>query len=188
MLLIRPLVNSLEKLVKNKNVTNQDIDDQKENQQPSTPSTPQTALHKSATLPLSPVKTENTNIVQKPPQPPTIRVKAESQLLTQPNRTPCPVCSVPIPDRAINQHVEKCLSTRKAPPVVQPVKKRSALPKLVYALLKDKELKNKCKEFGLNPKGDRKSLTSRLQKYTLLYNTESQLDKPRSKMMILMQV
>jgi len=189
-LLIRPLVNSLEKLVNNKSLGNIELDDQKENQQPSqpTPQTEATPLHKSATLPLSPVKTESTNIVQKPPQPPTIRVKAESQLLTQPNRTPCPVCSVPIPDKAINQHVEKCLSTRKAPPVVQPVKKRSALPKLVYALLKDKELKNKCKEFGLNPKGDRKSLISRLQKYTLLYNTESQLEKPRSKMMILMQV
>ena len=188
-MLVRPLINNLEKLIISKPAGKEKLNNQKENEDPSNQLSNSPGIQRSNTLPLSPVKMESTNIVSKPSQQPILKVKGESELLTHPNRTPCPVCSVPIPNRAIDQHVEKCLATRKAPPpVIKPVKKRSALPKLVYALLKDAELKKKCREFGLNQKGDRKSLINRLQKYTLLYNTESQLDNPKSKLEIVMQV
>ena len=59
---------------------------------------------------------------------------------------------------------------------------------MVYNLLKDSDLKKKCKEFGLNAKGERRLLISRLQKYTLLYNTEILLDNPKSPLLISMQV
>ena len=105
------------------------------------------------------------------------------------DRTPCIVCKVPIPNRSVEMHVEKCLTMKKVPPPPIPViKKRPTIPKLVYSLLKDNDLKKKCREFGLNPKGDRKGLINRLQKYTLLYNTEIQMENPRSKMEIVMQV
>eukprot|EP00092_Neocalanus_flemingeri_P018632 GFUD01020177.1.p1 GENE.GFUD01020177.1~~GFUD01020177.1.p1 ORF type:complete len:780 (+),score=229.16 GFUD01020177.1:45-2384(+) len=203
-LLFRPLVHSLKKLCDEATLLGQ-----KENQNPSNSyrqplsgvmaSSTTPCNRESTTLPLSPVKTQSKTSLKSSPTLP-LKIKEECSLLipptqpsssaSQPTRTPCPVCQVSIPDRTINLHVEKCLSTRKAPPppLIQPTKKRAALPKLVYALLKDSELKKKCREFGLNPKGDRKGLIHRLQKYTLLYNTESQLDKPRSRMEIVMQV
>jgi len=190
MLLVRPMLINLEKLlVANPLKMTKNSDDHKENEEPTCPGSVSSNLVRASTQPLSPLPIETTKIAPKPLNQPSLKVKAESELLTYPNRTPCPVCNVPIPDRAIDQHVEKCLSTRKAPPpITKPVKKRSTLPKLVYNLLKDGELKKKCKEFGLNQKGDRKSLINRLQKYTLLYNTESQLDNPKSKLEIVMQV
>ena len=37
-------------------------------------------------------------------------------------------------------------------------KKLTPLPKLVYSLLKDSELRKKCKEFGLKTQGEKKLL------------------------------
>ena len=105
--------------------------------------------------------------------------------------SPCEVCKVEIPTKNLNLHTEKCrksakVGMKKESSFVR--KKPPPLPKLVYSLLKENELKKKCKEFGLNPKGDRKLLTSRLQKYTLLYNTELMLENPKSQLQIAMQV
>jgi SAP domain len=46
--------------------------------------------------------------------------------------------------------------------------------------LQDNDLRKKCREEGLSSKGDRKALISRHQRFTLLYNAECDLDKPRS--------
>ena len=103
-------------------------------------------------------------------------------------RTPCNVCSVPIPEKNLKIHQETCgvvTKSRKEPSILRRPK---ALPKLVYALLKDTELRKKCKEFGLTSKGEKSLLTKRLQKYTLLYNTEILLENPRSPLQIAMQV
>ncbi len=43
---------------------------------------------------------------------------------------------------------------------------------MVYHLLKDSQLKQLVKESGLNPKGDRKTLTQRHQRFSVLYNAQ----------------
>ncbi|XP_069682882.1 E3 ubiquitin-protein ligase RAD18-like [Periplaneta americana] len=95
----------------------------------------------------------------------------------------CPVCSVDIPEKNINAHLDACLKRCEQP--VQsssPLKmqKRKPLPKLVYSLLQDKELKKKLKEHGLSTQGDRKTLVNRHQRFTLLYNSECDVLNPRS--------
>ena len=105
--------------------------------------------------------------------------------------SPCEVCKVEIPTKNLNLHTEKCRKSAKVGMKKESsfIRKRPPpLPKLVYSLLKETELKKKCKEFGLNPKGDRKLLESRLKKYTLLYNTELMLENPKSQLQIAMQV
>ena len=81
-------------------------------------------------------------------------------------------------------------STCQNKPVLpkKPVQKLKPLPKLVYALMKDTQLKKTCKEVGLDVKGDRRALIKRHQKYTLLYNSECDQERPRSTREILRQV
>lgn len=81
-------------------------------------------------------------------------------------------------------------STCQNKPVIpkKPVQKLKPLPKLVYALMKDTQLKKTCKEVGLDVKGDRRALIKRHQKYTLLYNSECDQERPRSTREILRQV
>merc|ERR1719334_702755 len=126
------------------------------------------------------IKNENeTRVVS---QSPSINPACEEE------RKECSVCKVPIPSKYLDLHTSRCVLNQNNIPTEQIRKKRPTLPKLVYSILKDSELKKKCKEFGLNPKGARKQLISRLQKYTLLYNAECQLDEPKSQMAIRMQV
>merc|ERR1719215_2215025 len=80
------------------------------------------------------------------------------------------------------------IKVRNDPPPTKRKPPPKALPKLVYNLLKDTELRKKCKEFGVNSKGEKSLLIKRLQKYTLLFNTEILLEKPRSPLQIAMQV
>ena len=81
-------------------------------------------------------------------------------------------------------------STCQNKPVLpkKPVQKLKPLPKLVYALMKDAQLKKTCKEVGLDIKGDRRALIKRHQKYTLLFNSECDQERPRSSREILRQV
>jgi len=116
---------------------------------------------------------------------PLREVNSNNQTSSQ-GKTTCMVCGVPVQTRNYQLHLNNCLDTKQPP---QPVTvKRKPLPKLVYNLLKDSELKKKCKAVGLNMKGDRKTLITRHQKYTILYNSESDLEKPRSGLELVMQV
>ena len=185
-MLMKPLVERAVKLL-NQSTFENASDVQKENVEPKDAVKDVTTV-KSEPLPLSPVKSGCNNILSNNIQS-TVKVEVDLSKHELLDRTPCIVCKVPIPNRSVEMHVEKCLIMKKVPPPPVPViKKRPTIPKLVYALLKDNDLKRKCREFGLNPKGERKSLINRLQKYTLLYNTEIQMENPRSKMEIVMQV
>lgn len=46
----------------------------------------------------------------------------------------------------------------------QPERKRSPLPKLVYSMMSEKDLRKKLKECGLDQKGDKRTMISRLQR------------------------
>ncbi|XP_076340408.1 uncharacterized protein LOC143240966 isoform X1 [Tachypleus tridentatus] len=50
--------------------------------------------------------------------------------------------------------------------------KRKPIPKLVYHLLSDKDLKRKMKDFGLSTQGNRQSLIKRHKAFVVLYNAE----------------
>uniref|UniRef100_A0A8D8Q6U5 RING-type E3 ubiquitin transferase n=1 Tax=Cacopsylla melanoneura TaxID=428564 RepID=A0A8D8Q6U5_9HEMI len=107
------------------------------------------------------------------------------------NTAQCPVCSVEIPQRNINLHLDECLARANgAPPKSVPQNKpsRRPLPKLALSLMKEKELKSKCKEYDLSSLGDRKALISRIQRYTCLYNSECDSLNPRSKTEIVRQI
>ncbi|KYM78368.1 E3 ubiquitin-protein ligase RAD18 [Atta colombica] len=92
----------------------------------------------------------------------------------------CPVCKVEVPQNNINKHLDDCLrreNTKMEPKKSEP--KRKPLPKLVYSLMKDNVIRKRLKELGLSSQGDRKALTNRLQKYTVLYNAECDKTYPR---------
>ena len=103
----------------------------------------------------------------------------------------CSICSVPIAPSHLEKHQEHCASLQKsftAPPPSKPVNSRPQLPKLVYALLKETELRKKCKEAGLNWKGDKNTLTKRHKRFSLLYNVEREADRPRPNAVLAAQV
>ena len=54
------------------------------------------------------------------------------------------------------------------------------MPKLVYNLMRDAELRRRLNEVGLPASGDRSTLIRRHQELTLLYNAESDSLNPKS--------
>ena len=72
----------------------------------------------------------------------------------------CPICKVDIPKQNFEIHKKKCNESANAvKKEVQVLRKKlTPLPKLVYSLLKDSELRKKCKEFGLKSQGEKKIL------------------------------
>uniref|UniRef100_A0A1B6MH69 RING-type E3 ubiquitin transferase n=1 Tax=Graphocephala atropunctata TaxID=36148 RepID=A0A1B6MH69_9HEMI len=120
-----------------------------------------------------------------------LQPKVESQPKnTDVPTVPCPVCGVDIPERNINPHLDNCLANVNKPPVKSPVKrqKRNPLPKMVWSLMAEKDLRKKLKDYGLNTQGEKKALISRIQRYILLYNSECDSDSPRPVSEIVRQV
>ncbi|KAK4297804.1 hypothetical protein Pmani_029808 [Petrolisthes manimaculis] len=106
-------------------------------------------------------------------------------------RVACPVCSVEVPQRNINIHLDACLKSVNEEEIVVIEKqgpKKRALPKLVYSLLNDKQLKQKLREAGLGTQGDRSTLVTRHKRYTTLYNAECDVAEPRSPSELVRQV
>lgn len=112
--------------------------------------------------------------------------KEQEDVLT----VPCPVCSVHIPERNINIHLDSCLyrSERPVRKQTKSANKRSPLPKLVYNMMSEKDLRKKLKEHGLAQNGDKKTLISRLQRFTVLYNSECDAIDPRPVSDIIQQI
>ncbi|KAL1115640.1 hypothetical protein AAG570_005930 [Ranatra chinensis] len=103
----------------------------------------------------------------------------------------CPVCSVNVPTRNINIHLDSCLERSKedAKPKSDPDQtKREPMPKRLYNLMSDKELKRVLKECGLSTQGERKAMVARIQRFTVLYNSENDSIKPRPVSELLLQV
>ncbi|KYQ58070.1 E3 ubiquitin-protein ligase RAD18, partial [Trachymyrmex zeteki] len=95
-------------------------------------------------------------------------------------RVTCPVCKVEVPQNNINRHLDDCLrreNTKEQLKKSEP--KRKPLPKLVYSLMRDNIIRKRLKELGLSSQGDKKALTNRLQRYTVLYNAECDKTYPR---------
>ena len=103
-------------------------------------------------------------------------------------KSSCPVCSVNIPGANLSKHVETCLQSKQNLQKTIQKPRPNPLPKLVYSLLKDKALRSKCKEHGLNSKGEKSLLIARLKKYRLLYNDNITSENPKSPLELSMQV
>ncbi|XP_042883699.1 E3 ubiquitin-protein ligase RAD18-like isoform X2 [Penaeus japonicus] len=107
-------------------------------------------------------------------------------------RVSCPVCCVEVPERNINLHLDACLkrmekgSEEEIMVVYSP--KRKPLPKLVYSLLSEKQLRQKLKDIGLSVQGDKPLLVSRHRRYTTLYNAECDVAEPRPVSQLLRQI
>lgn len=85
---------------------------------------------------------------------------------------PCPVCRTYMRETLINVHLDSCLEKTKPA-------KRKLMPKLIYNLIKDRELKKRLKDLGLNSSGDKNTLVNRHKKFTNLYNSECDATDPR---------
>lgn len=61
----------------------------------------------------------------------------------------CPICSIDFPESKIEKHAERCTGSKEAKSNLLP------LPKPVYHLLKDSQIRAKLKELGLKTNGSR---------------------------------
>ncbi|XP_072454691.1 E3 ubiquitin-protein ligase RAD18 isoform X2 [Notamacropus eugenii] len=93
----------------------------------------------------------------------------------------CPVCSVSIPEAYINKHLDNCLSREdKKESLRSSVNKRKTMPKVVYNLLSDRDLRKKLKEHGLSSHGNKQQLIRRHQEFVHMYNAQCDSLHPKS--------
>ena len=123
-----------------------------------------------------------------------VRRRSSSSGLTT---VPCSICSVQVSTAFLERHKEQCVrltNSSTAPLSQKPPNSRPQLPKLVCVLkqgidqLKDTDLRKKCKEVGLNHKGDKNILIKRHKRFVLLYNEEREAVRPRPNAVLAAQV
>nr|XP_028700226.1 E3 ubiquitin-protein ligase RAD18 isoform X4 [Macaca mulatta] len=104
-------------------------------------------------------------------------------------RLDCPVCGVNIPESHINKHLDGCLSREeKKESLRSSVHKRKPLPKTVYNLLSDRDLKKKLKEHGLSIQGNKQQLIKRHQEFVHMYNAQCDALHPKSAAEIVQEI
>ncbi|NXP56684.1 RAD18 ligase, partial [Heliornis fulica] len=93
----------------------------------------------------------------------------------------CPVCDVTIPEQYVNKHLDSCLMREdKKDSLRSSDRKRKPMPKVVYNLLSERDLKKKLKEHGLSTRGTRQQLIKRHQEFVHMYNAQCDSLKPKS--------
>uniref|UniRef100_A0A8C5YC41 E3 ubiquitin-protein ligase RAD18 n=1 Tax=Microcebus murinus TaxID=30608 RepID=A0A8C5YC41_MICMU len=101
----------------------------------------------------------------------------------------CPVCGVNIPESHINKHLDSCLSREeKKESLRSSVHKRKPLPKTVYNLLSDRDLKKKLKQHGLSVQGTKQQLIKRHQEFVHMYNAQCDALHPKSAAEIVQEI
>ncbi|XP_054203241.1 E3 ubiquitin-protein ligase RAD18 isoform X1 [Homo sapiens] len=119
----------------------------------------------------------------KRPEPPS------TSTLKQVTKVDCPVCGVNIPESHINKHLDSCLSREeKKESLRSSVHKRKPLPKTVYNLLSDRDLKKKLKEHGLSIQGNKQQLIKRHQEFVHMYNAQCDALHPKSAAEIVQEI
>ncbi|XP_032146439.1 E3 ubiquitin-protein ligase RAD18 isoform X3 [Sapajus apella] len=104
-------------------------------------------------------------------------------------RLDCPVCGVNIPENHINKHLDSCLTREeKKESLRSSVHKRKPLPKTVYNLLSDRDLKKKLKEHGLSIQGNKQQLVKRHQEFVHMYNAQCDALHPKSAAEIVQEI
>ena len=113
----------------------------------------------------------------------------------------CPVCGAAVKRSLINSHLDRCLADpfpsnplnsdplTSTPPSSKGVgigvqykhgRSLPRLPKIVFSIMTDRELKKKLKEYGLPTQGQRKTLMARLQEFTLQYKAQQDSLHPKT--------
>ncbi|XP_053155427.1 E3 ubiquitin-protein ligase RAD18 isoform X2 [Hemicordylus capensis] len=93
----------------------------------------------------------------------------------------CPVCGVPIREQHINQHLDDCLRRdEKKDSLRSSGHKRKFLPKVVYNLLSERDLRKRLKEHGLSTQGTKQKLIKRHQEFVHMYNSQCDSLNPKS--------
>ncbi|XP_011954968.1 E3 ubiquitin-protein ligase RAD18 isoform X3 [Ovis aries] len=109
--------------------------------------------------------------------------------LKQATKVDCPVCGVKIPENHINKHLDSCLSREeKKESLRSSVHKRKPLPKIVYNLLSDRDLKKKLKQLGLSVQGNKQQLIKRHQEFVHMYNAQCDALHPKSAAEIVQEI
>ncbi|KAM9074572.1 E3 ubiquitin-protein ligase RAD18 isoform 1-T2 [Megaptera novaeangliae] len=109
--------------------------------------------------------------------------------LKQVTKVDCPVCGVHIPENHINKHLDSCLSREeKIESLRSSVHKRKPLPKTVYNLLSDRDLKKKLKQHGLSVRGNKQQLIKRHQEFVHMYNAQCDALHPKSAAEIVQEI
>ncbi|KAB0365631.1 hypothetical protein FD754_009787, partial [Muntiacus muntjak] len=109
--------------------------------------------------------------------------------LKQVTKVDCPVCGVNIPENHINKHLDSCLSREeKKESLRSSVHKRKPLPKTVYNLLSDRDLKKKLKQHGLSVQGNKQQLIKRHQEFVHMYNAQCDALHPKSAAEIVQEI
>lgn len=80
------------------------------------------------------------------------------------------------------------LTTKGSNALIQTVQKRKPLPKLVYSVMPEKELRHRLKEWNLSTKGDKATLVKRHQDFVMLYNSQCDAAKPMTAAQIAREV
>lgn len=80
------------------------------------------------------------------------------------------------------------LTTKGSNALIQTVQKRKPLPKLVYTVMAEKELRQRLREWNLSSKGDRATLVKRHQDFVMLYNAQCDAEKPMTAAQIAKEV
>ncbi|XP_040484462.1 E3 ubiquitin-protein ligase RAD18 isoform X2 [Ursus maritimus] len=109
--------------------------------------------------------------------------------LKQVTKVDCPVCGVSIPENHINKHLDSCLTREeKKESLRSSVHKRKPLPKTVYNLLSDRDLKKKLRQHGLSIQGNKQQLIKRHQEFVHMYNAQCDALHPKSAAEIVQEI
>ncbi|XP_074054761.1 E3 ubiquitin-protein ligase RAD18 isoform X3 [Macrotis lagotis] len=107
--------------------------------------------------------------------------KPSTSALKEVSKVECPVCSVSIPEAFINKHLDSCLSREdKKESLRSSINKRKTMPKVVYNLLSERDLRKKLKEHGLSSHGNKQQLIRRHQEFVHMYNAQCDSLHPKS--------
>ncbi|NXH73421.1 RAD18 ligase, partial [Hydrobates tethys] len=107
--------------------------------------------------------------------------KSSTSVVKVVKKVDCPVCEVAIPQQYINKHLDSCLTREeKKDSLRSSAHKRKPMPKVVYNLLSDRDLKKKLKEHGLSTHGTRQQLIKRHQELVHMYNAQCDSLNPKS--------
>ncbi|XP_061218488.1 E3 ubiquitin-protein ligase RAD18 [Neopsephotus bourkii] len=107
--------------------------------------------------------------------------KPSTSLVKAVSKVACPVCEVAIPEEYINKHLDTCLTREEKKDCLRSsAHKRKPLPKVVYSLLSDRDLKKKLKQHGLSTRGTRQQLIKRHQEFVHMYNAQCDSLNPKS--------
>ena len=115
----------------------------------------------------------------------------------------CPVCGMKVLNSHINSHLDLCLSgflppttattstpshpsplQQDTPPIRGVTYQRKGslplLPKIVFSIMSDKQLRKKLKEYHLPAQGSRNTLIGRLKEFTLHYKAQRDSLTPKT--------